>query len=61
VTFPTEEQWKKMGEVGFLRRVGMQYHWLNDDYKRYALLNKLQLYYLYMDQNADEFIIMSDE
>ena len=34
VTFPTEEQWKKMGDAGFLQRVGMQYHWLNHDYKR---------------------------
>lgn len=32
VTFPTEEEWKKMGSLGFLQRVGMQYHWLNHDY-----------------------------
>lgn len=35
VTFPTEEEWKKMGDVGFLQRVGMQYHWLNHGYKSF--------------------------
>ncbi|MCO5587035.1 hypothetical protein L7F22_040980 [Adiantum nelumboides] len=34
VTFPTEEEWKMMGDLGFLQRVGMQYHWLNDGYGR---------------------------
>lgn len=35
VTFPTEEEWKRMGDLGFLQRVGMQYHWLNDGYESF--------------------------
>ncbi|KAH7444821.1 hypothetical protein KP509_02G093500 [Ceratopteris richardii] len=35
VTFPTEEEWKKMGDLGFLQRIGIQYHWLNQGYERF--------------------------
>ncbi|KAI5084261.1 hypothetical protein GOP47_0000430 [Adiantum capillus-veneris] len=35
ITFPTEEEWKIMGDLGFLQRVGMQYHWLNDGYESF--------------------------
>lgn len=35
VTFPTEEEWRKMGDLGFLQRVGMQYHWLNGGYETF--------------------------
>ena len=32
VTFATEEEWRRFGEVGFLQRVGVQYHWHNRGY-----------------------------
>jgi len=32
VTFPTEAEWKLMGEMGFLLRIDQQFHWLNDSY-----------------------------
>eukprot|EP00897_Mesotaenium_endlicherianum_P006065 jgi/Mesen1/5487/ME000276S04616 len=32
VTFPTESEWQQLGKLGFLRRTGMQYHWLNRNY-----------------------------
>eukprot|EP00250_Pteridium_aquilinum_P009199 c18508_g1_i1 orf=101-1525(+) len=35
VTFPTEEEWKTMGDLGYLQRVGMQYHWLNNGYESF--------------------------
>ncbi|GAQ82524.1 hypothetical protein KFL_001140120 [Klebsormidium nitens] len=31
-TFPVQRDWDTMGKQGFLRRVGVQYHWLNRDY-----------------------------
>lgn len=33
VTFATEEEWRRFGEVGFLQRVGVQYHWHNRGYE----------------------------
>ncbi|KAH9331609.1 hypothetical protein KI387_003717, partial [Taxus chinensis] len=33
ITFPTEKEWEKLSEFGFLQRIGMQYHWKNRDYK----------------------------
>ncbi len=33
VTFGTEEEWQRFGEVGFLQRVGVQYHWQNRGYE----------------------------
>ncbi|XP_019079138.1 uncharacterized protein LOC100262534 isoform X2 [Vitis vinifera] len=35
VTFPTESEWDKMKEKGFLQRTGMQYHWKNRNYKNF--------------------------
>ncbi|HEX7969569.1 MAG TPA: GNAT family N-acetyltransferase [Stellaceae bacterium] len=32
VTFPTQEEWQRLGAAGFLQRVGQQFHWLNDGY-----------------------------
>ncbi|MFC3127046.1 GNAT family N-acetyltransferase [Pseudoroseomonas globiformis] len=32
VTFCTEEEWRSLGETGWLQRVGTQYHWRNDSY-----------------------------
>ena len=32
VTFSTEAEWQRMGEVGMLQRVGHQFHWENRDY-----------------------------
>jgi uncharacterized protein len=32
VTFPTEAEWQRLGEAGFLQRVGQQFHWLNQGY-----------------------------
>ncbi|XAR49307.1 hypothetical protein NMG60_11032468 [Bertholletia excelsa] len=35
VTFPTEGEWHKMNEKGFLQRMGMQYHWKNRNYNTF--------------------------
>ncbi|XP_028804033.1 uncharacterized protein LOC114759107 isoform X1 [Neltuma alba] len=35
ITFPTENEWNKLGEKGFLQRMGMQYHWKNRNYKSF--------------------------
>lgn len=32
VTFPTEEQWHRLGEIGLLLRTGQQFHWTNEGY-----------------------------
>ena len=32
ITFPTQDEWKLMGDVGLLQRIGQQYHWNNDGY-----------------------------
>jgi predicted N-acyltransferase len=32
VTFPTQDQWQLLGERGFLKREGQQFHWLNPGY-----------------------------
>lgn len=32
VTFCTREEWQKLGEVGWLQRIGMQFHWENQGY-----------------------------
>lgn len=32
VTFPTEDEWRGLGEAGFLRRTGEQFHWRNRGY-----------------------------
>ncbi|KAH9684718.1 Acyl-CoA [Citrus sinensis] len=35
ITFPSENEWHKLGEKGFLQRIGMQYHWRNRNYKNF--------------------------
>lgn len=35
ITFLTEEQWKHLGEAGFLQRTGQQFHWRNDGYRTF--------------------------
>jgi len=35
VTYPTEEQWKSLGNGGFLQRIGQQFHWHNKDFKSF--------------------------
>ncbi len=32
ITFPTEDEWHGLGEMGFLQRTGEQFHWRNRDY-----------------------------
>ncbi|HZB93115.1 MAG TPA: GNAT family N-acetyltransferase [Stellaceae bacterium] len=32
VTFPTEQEWQRLGEAGFLLRIGRQFHWENEGY-----------------------------
>lgn len=32
LTFPTEGEWERLVEAGWLGRLGLQYHWLNEDY-----------------------------
>ncbi|XP_021891626.1 uncharacterized protein LOC110809945 isoform X3 [Carica papaya] len=34
ITFPSETEWHKLKEKGFLQRTGMQYHWKNRNYKK---------------------------
>ena len=33
VTFCQEDEWNELGEAGWLRRMGMQFHWENEGYK----------------------------
>ncbi len=33
VTFPTEAEWRRLGDSGFLLRTGQQYHWENHGYR----------------------------
>ncbi|CAL1353106.1 unnamed protein product [Linum trigynum] len=35
ITFPTEKEWHRFKENGFLQRIGMQYHWKNRNYKNF--------------------------
>ena len=35
ITFPTEAEWKDLGEAGFLLREGEQFHWENADYRSF--------------------------
>lgn len=32
ITFPTEQQWQELGELGLLQRTDQQFHWRNRDY-----------------------------
>src|SRR5690242_12116922 len=35
VTFLTEEEWRRLGDRGFLRRNDQQFHWLNSGYQSF--------------------------
>ena len=35
ITYPSESQWRRLGEAGFLLRTGFQFHWENRDYKTF--------------------------
>ena len=35
ITFPTEAEWTELGEAGWIRRIGLQYHWTNEGYKSF--------------------------
>jgi uncharacterized protein len=35
VTFCTEAEWNGLGELGWLQRLGMQFHWVNDGYRSF--------------------------
>ncbi|MBC6439572.1 MAG: N-acetyltransferase [Rhodospirillales bacterium] len=35
VNFATEAEWSLMGELGFLQRTGLQFHWDNDGYESF--------------------------
>lgn len=35
INFPTEGEWHRLGEAGFLRRTGEQFHWLNAGYETF--------------------------
>lgn len=32
ITFPTEAEWRRLGDNGLLKRIGEQFHWHNDGY-----------------------------
>ena len=32
ITFPTHNEWARAGELGYLQRTGVQFHWTNDGY-----------------------------
>jgi predicted N-acyltransferase len=35
VTFCTQDEWEGLGEAGWLRRIGMQFHWENEGYTNF--------------------------
>ena len=42
VTFSSKEEWKLLNEVGFLQRIGQQFHWSNNNYVTFDdFLNEL--------------------
>ncbi len=42
VTFSTKQEWKLLTDVGFLQRIGQQFHWHNRNYSNFdAFLNDL--------------------
>lgn len=36
IVFPSEGEWRALGEAGFLQRTGVQFHWRNADYRNFA-------------------------
>jgi predicted N-acyltransferase len=43
ITFPSEGEFSKMKDSGLLQRIGLQYHWRNRNYKRYANMGSIVL------------------
>ena len=35
ITFPTESEWTRLGKLGFLPRLGQQFHWINNGYRNF--------------------------
>ncbi len=35
ITFPTQEEWQRLGKSGFLLRMDQQFHWHNDGYENF--------------------------
>lgn len=35
VTFPTEAEWERFGDAGYLKRVGQQFHWENKGFETF--------------------------
>ena len=35
ITFPTADEFQRFGEAGLLTRVGLQFHWTNQDYRSF--------------------------
>ena len=35
VTFPEQTEWKMMGELGYMQRVGQQFHWENKGFETF--------------------------
>ena len=35
ITFPTEAEWKALGEMGLMQRMGQQFHWHNRGYETF--------------------------
>ncbi|HEY3918968.1 MAG TPA: GNAT family N-acetyltransferase [Stellaceae bacterium] len=35
VNFPRHEEWQRLGDAGFLQRLGRQFHWENDGYQSF--------------------------
>jgi predicted N-acyltransferase len=35
ITFPTEPEWKMLGEIGLMQRMGQQFHWHNRGYETF--------------------------
>src|ERR1700742_939239 len=33
ITFCKEDEWEELGSAGWLQRIGMQFHWENEDYQ----------------------------
>ena len=35
VTFPTEDEWERFGDAGYLKRIGQQFHWENKGFETF--------------------------
>lgn len=36
ITFATESEWQRLGDIGLLQRTGQQFHWINRGYATFA-------------------------